>query len=397
MNKTFKIYIGLLFLAIGFVVFINANAPKPLNWFPSYSITDKNPLGLYVLNNEMKTLFKNDSIVTVNQTVYQYLSNKFDQDSVKNNYTFKGTFLSISENSELDNESVNELCYFVSRGNCAFISAKNLNPILIDTLKFDINSSLNFKDTTFVWLNTKNKKPQKFTLNQGAGIDFFSKIDTINTQILGYQAKDSVKANFIKVKYYYGYFYLHLQPAVFSNYYLLKNKHHQYVQQTLSQIPKSNLYWLTNQKNNQKQSSSTKFITSQPALKWAWWLFLLGLLFFIIFNSKRKQRIVPIIQKLPNTTVEFVKTIGNLYFIEGDHDNLIDKKIIYFLEKIRTVYLLDTTKLNEEFVKKLQLKSGKNKFDIENVVYLINTHRKSKNKSIETDLIQLNKAIEKII
>ena len=35
--------------------------------------------------------------------------------------------------------------------------------------------------------------------------------------------------------------------------------------------------------------------------------------------------------------------------------------------------------------------------DIERVVYLINYHRKSYNKSIESDLIEINKAIEKII
>ena len=54
----------------------------------------------------------------------------------------------------------------------------------------------------------------------------------------------------------------------------------------------------------------------------------------MIFNAKRRQRVVPIINPLPNTTLDFTKTIGNLYYQEGNHQNIVDKKIIYFLEKI---------------------------------------------------------------
>ena len=135
---------------------------------------------------------------------------------------------------------------------------------------------------------------------------------------------------------------------------------------------------------------------SQPALKWAWYLALLGMLIFMIFNAKRRQRVVPIITPLPNTTLDFTKTIGNLYYQEGDHQNIVDKKIIYFLEKIRNEYLIDTTVLDDNFVKKLHQKTGKNLDDIEKVVRLINYQRKSYNLSIEEDLIEINNAIEKI-
>jgi hypothetical protein len=121
------------------------------------------------------------------------------------------------------------------------------------------------------------------------------------------------------------------------------------------------------------------------------------MLVFMIFNAKRRQRVVPIVQPLSNTTIDFAKTIGNLYFQEGDHGNLIDKKIIYFLEKIRQDYLLDTSVLDDIFIKKLQAKSGKNSFDIQNLVYLINQHRKNNFTAIESDLIAINNAIEKII
>ena len=73
----------------------------------------------------------------------------------------------------------------------------------------------------------------------------------------------------------------------------------------------------------------------------------------MIFNAKRKQRIVKVVKPLENTTVAFTKTIGNLYYETKDHNNLIDKKITYFLEYIRRVYYLDTQMLNEKFIKNL--------------------------------------------
>ena len=57
---------------------------------------------------------------------------------------------------------------------------------------------------------------------------------------------------------------------------------------------------------------------------------------------------------------------------------------------------MDTTILNDDFIKKLHQKSGKSLVDIQNVVFLINAFRKSPHTSIESDLIEINKAIEKI-
>jgi hypothetical protein len=76
---------------------------------------------------------------------------------------------------------------------------------------------------------------------------------------------------------------------------------------------------------------------------------------------------VPIIKPLQNSSIDFTKTIGNLYFQEGEHGNLIDKKISYFLDKIRSQYLLETAIIDDDFIKKLHQKSGKNLVEIQNI------------------------------
>jgi hypothetical protein len=96
---------------------------------------------------------------------------------------------------------------------------------------------------------------------------------------------------------------------------------------------------------------------------------------------------------LQNTTVDFTKTIANLYFETKQHTNIIDKKITYFLEKIRNDYYLETTLLDEKFIKNLSLKSGKDKIEVGKLVNFIN-YLQQKEACTENNLLDLNRLIE---
>jgi hypothetical protein len=398
MNKTIKIYIVFLVLIFIAIIFVDANRPRPIDWRPTYSINDKIPFGLYIFDKETPTLLKKNSLKKVTNTIYEYFEPLYNYDSLVNNYSERGTILSISEYSLIDDQSTQELLYFVSHGNSAFLSSKSFSKILMDSLKFETNNEMIFNKEIKFSLANKKLDTKKYNFDIGAGSYYFGKIDTLTTTILGYQESGNNKyANFIKVPHGNGFFYLHTQPAAFTNYHILKENHSEYLEKTVSYIPKGKIFWAIDKINGESVSSSPmRFILSNPALKWAWYLFLIGMVFFMIFNAKRKQRIVPIVKPLQNTTVDFTKTIGNLYYQEGDHQNIINKKIIYFLERVRNEFLIETNTLDENFIKKLHLKTGKNIEDIENVVRLINYQRRSYHQSIEDDLIEINNAIEKI-
>lgn len=398
MNKTIKIYIVFLVLLLVGIIYIDAVRPRPINWNPTYDLKDKIPFGLYVFDNESPTLLKNNKIEKIGKTAYEYFDPLYDADTLVKNYTVKGNVLSISQYYPIDKESTDELFYFVSHGNTAFISATDFPAIFEDSLNVITANELSKAEEIKLSFANKNLKQTKFFFNIGASTSYFNKIDTLNTTVLGYQEINKKKnVNFIKVAYKQGFFYLHTQPSCFTNYHLLKDNHSEYTEGVVSYIPKGNLFWFVKDQNGEIASDSPmRFILSQPALKYAWFLALIGILIFMIFNAKRRQRVVPIITPLPNTTLDFTKTIGNLYYQEGDHQNIVDKKIIYFLERIRNEYLIDTAILDDNFIKKLHQKSGKKLEDIEKVVRLINYQRKSYNQSIEEDLIEINNAIEKI-
>ncbi len=398
MSKTIKIYIVFLVLLLVGIIYMDAIRPRPVNWSPTFDLKDKIPFGLYVLDNELPALLKQNKIEKVNKTAYEYFEPLYNYDSLVDTYKVKGNVLSISEYYEIDQQSTEELFFFVGHGNSVFISAKDFPEMFEDSLNVTTGNDLSIDKSIVLSLANKNRNAVKYNFNIGAGNSYFNKIDTLKTTVLGYQEIGKKRqVNFIKIPYRKGFFYLHTQPICFTNYHLLKDNHSDYTESVASYIPKGTIYWLVKGFNGElRVDSPMRYWLSQPALKWAWYFALIGILIFMIFNAKRRQRVVPIITPLPNTTLDFTKTIGNLYYQEGDHQNIVDKKIIYFLERIRNEYLIETTVLDDNFVKKLHQKSGKPIEDIEKVVRLINYQRKSYNQSIEEDLIEINNAIEKI-
>ena len=396
MNKSLKIYIVILVLILALVIAMDVSKPKPINWEPTYGVNDKIPFGLYILNQELGKM-TGQKVTKIEQSPYEYFESQYDYDTLVNNYKVKGTFLNISDYGNIDETSAQEILYFISHENTAFLSMKKFPETLLDSLKISMDADYKYSDKIYNWLANPKFGSKKYQIIEGIGNDYFTEFDTVNTTVLGYQSGDSSRVNFIKVNYDGGEIYLHPQPAAFTNFHLLKDNHKEYAEKVLSYLPKRDIHWLSGKSSGKNISDSQLgFIFKNPALKSAWLLFLIGMGVFMIFNAKRKQRIVPIIKPLPNTTVDFTKTIGNLYYQEGDHTTIIDKKIIYFLERVRNEYLMDTTKLDADFVKKLHQKSGKDYFIIERAVFLINNHRKSPHNSIEDDLVEINKALEKV-
>ena len=395
MPKSLKIYIFLLVLIFIGIIWADATKERPIDWRESYSLNEKIPFGLYVFNQEHKAIFKPQTVEKFSESPYEFLDKNYNTyDSI---YDIEGTILLIQNKSAIDEFSENELFYFASHRNAIFYSNSNFSQKFADSLGFEIEYSNDFADSLQFKIN-RNQKAGNFYFNKGINTAYFSKIDTSKTEVLGTQinSKGEEFANFIKVKHLNGNFYLHLQPVAFTNYYLL-NKNSQYTEDILGYIPsKSPIYWKVKQYDNEELSSSPmRYLLSQPALKWAWFLAWIAFVIFMIFNAKRRQRVIPIIEPLKNTTIDFTKTIGNLYYQEKDHQNIAEKKIIFFLEKIRNEYYIDTFNLDETFINRVNQKTGRPKKDIENVVIMI---KKIRNQSITTEkeLITFNELLEKL-
>lgn len=375
---------------------------KKTNWQENFREKEKSPFGTYVLFNEAKELFDTKEVHYLKENVYDYLYHNFEEDEDFGNY------ICIKSSAYRLNETgLNDLLSSVYNGSNLFLSLNYFSEFLKETLEITTNnldknvftpSKLKALEGKFT-LENEAFKEQTYTFDRNIRRHYFLTYNEKNTIVLGKTEIDGEKVpNFIKIYHGKGAVYLHTNPIVFTNYYLL-NGNEEYVEQLLSYLPLKNVLWDPQikssklSKNNDNKESIFKFFLQHPTLKWFLFVSLFGLLLFMIFNARRKQRPIPIIEPLKNSTVEFTHTIANLYLKEKDHKNLVDKKIIYFLEKIRTKYLISTSNLNNQFIERLALKSGNN---IANTKYLINTIITLNNKSecSEEELIVLNKMIE---
>lgn len=384
MNKTFKIYAVIFIIVMVILALLEVNKKEVTDWRKNYDVNQKSPFGLFVFNKEVKDLFKNN-LTKLDVAPYDYYTEK---DKKPHNI--------LIVESEMDQESWNKILDEVSKGSDAMIIANRLPKNISDTIGF-YGSKISYEDQNVLKLTDKKYKNDFIKLDKFPSGRGFSYIKP-NVQVLGKTVEENNKdqANFIKAPFGKGTIYVHCEPLFLTNYYLLQSGNVRYAQSVFSYLKDRETLWFV--ESNPKESRSLlRFILSNPALKYAWWVFLGGLVLFIFFNVKRKQRIVPIIEPLKNTSAEFVKSIGNLYLQEGDFHDMMAKKAQYFLNKVRLDLLIDTQNLDEEFAKKLQLKTGKSAEMVNEAIILIKKAQDPYASVMKEDLARINSLLDEIL
>lgn len=394
MDKRSKIALYIIGAVIVFMMIAEITKPKALNWRDSFSAADKIPLGCYILFNELET-FTNETIITSEESIYQYLK--------KVDTTTEKTLVFINNRIYFDSEESNALMDFVAKGNSVFMSGTYIYGNVLDTLNIGIERQYTnlYKKESESKFTSPSLQDNNRLFKDVIENSHFITVDTLKTTIIGTTTtkdEDDIEgthANFIKVSFGEndGHFIVHTNPFAFTNYHLMNDKE-DYAATVLSFLPKQQIIWDNNYKSGRKViTSPLRYILQNTALKWAFYISMFGLILFVVFRGKRVQRIIPVINKLENATVDFTRTIGELYYQHGDFTNIIEKKIQYFLEFVRANYYLDTNQLNLNFIDKLAIKSSNTKEDAKALVdYLV--FLKSKTNHTEQELIELNKKIE---
>lgn len=201
--------------------------------------------------------------------------------------------------------------------------------------------------------------------------------------------------DFVKYKIGSGHITIHAAPLVLSNYFLLQNNNIKYLDGIWQTLPHhiSRIYWNEYYKRT-ADVSDFGILWRYPATRWALCLALVALLFYVIFEGKRRQRIIPIVNPLTNTSVSFVETVGRLYYNKSNHANMAEKMVQHFMEWVRTHYFLNTNELNDIFIKQLAVKSGQPESKVRYLVDMIHELRLDQAKVDEAFLFQLYNTIQ---
>lgn len=412
-----------------FVLFclLQVNLPKKFVWSPTFSHVDKQPLGCFVFDSVLTQSLPNGYHVT-KKTFFQldqeHAKEKIsvlmvvDQHNLKQldvkylcNIARRGGKVMVVASSSLDDGRnadtvvVGELertfkvriedgMYFSLRGILAGLKAHDND--MYDTIYWNNRETMyaaqpykmfyNMVGGTLFVDSVPKVKRLAYTLST-AGYDYkldslyvgdFTGFDTIVDEKERIERIDTFAIKkvptAVSVPYGKGEVIFVSSPLLFTNYGMLEGNTSVYIFRLMSYLAdlpvyRTEAYVKTDAMLVAEQSPFREFI-KRPPLRWALYLALLGVVLFMIFTARRRQRVIPIISKPANRSLEFIQLIGTLYYQRKDHVDLVRKKFKLFAEELRKTAGVDISDVNTDDREYLLLaeKTGMNSDRLKKVI-----------------------------
>jgi len=368
-----KFIIALVLLLVVYVWY-EVNRPTPEDWSLTFHHESTEPFGAEAMQQLMAPMFSSE-ITNAYKTLYEL----YEEDSLQANN------LILAAGIGFDEDDTELILNQVEKGRTIFMSALGYGGVLADTFGLEsmfedplglktpeqIEADLSGETTTRVTFDADGKRFSVAYPALGA-TNSFEPFESDSLEVLAYNDEDRP----VLVRYKNnGQLILSTLPLSFTNYFTLLEETTALTEAQLMLIPQDEPLIRNQYYHLGRLESGTPFrvLLSNDSLRWALYLVLLGVLVFFVIQSKREQRIIPVITPLSNLTLEFVRTLGRLYYRQSDHSNLSHKRVLYWKEFVRNHYNLPTAKLDEEFIDELSKKSGRSKENIKVLVRYINT------------------------
>lgn len=412
-----------------FVLFclLQVNLPKKFVWSPTFSHVDKQPLGCFVFDSVLTQSLPNGYHVT-KKTFFQldqeHAKEKIsvlmvvDQQNLKQldvkylcNIARRGGKVMVVASSSFDDGRnadtvvVDELertfkvkiedgIYFSLRGILSGLKAHDND--MYDTIYWNNRETMyaaqsyrmfyNMVGGTLFVDSVPKVKRLAYTLST-AGYDYkydslyvgdFTRFDTIVDKKERIERIDTFAIKKIptavSVPYGKGEVIFVSSPLLFTNYGMLEGNTFVYIFRLMSYLAdlpvyRTEAYVKTDAMLVAEQSPFREFI-KRPPLRWALYLALLGVVLFMIFTARRRQRVIPIMSKPANRSLEFIQLIGTLYYQRKDHVDLVRKKFKLFAEELRKTAGVDISDVNTDDREYLLLaeKTGMNSDRLKKVI-----------------------------
>lgn len=390
-----------------FVLFclLQVNLPKKFVWSPTFSHVDKQPFGCFVFDSVLtqslpngyhvtkKTFFQLDQEhakekISVLMVVDQQNLKQLDVKYLCNIARRGGKVMVVASGSfddgrNADTVVVDELertfkvriedgRYFSLRGILAGLKAHDND--MYDTIYWNNRETMyaaqsyrmfyNMVGGTLFVDSVPKVKRLAYTLLT-AGYDYkhdslyvgdFTRFDTIVDKKERIERIDTFAIKkvptAVSVPYGKGEVIFVSSPLLFTNYGMLEGNTFVYIFRLMSYLAdlpvyRTEAYVKTDAMLVAEQSPFREFI-KRPPLRWALYLALLGVVLFMIFTARRRQRVIPIMSKPANRSLEFIQLIGTLYYQRKDHVDLVRKKFKLFAEELRKTAGVDISDVNTD-------------------------------------------------
>lgn len=367
MTKNSIIVLVVILIVVGifaFVMYVKSHTPK-FKWEPDYFKKSEQPYGLKCFYDLLKT--QNNNINSISTDSFYLL------DTNETN----GNLIIIDSYIGLDSLNSAYLMNYVKKGNKVFIATDEapiqlLKTILPSTdsaiydqyesstigIKF-ISSGLPYPETLpFHHQYYKNDTPTHWS---GYFKNYFDKrISPYN--IVPVSCFNDTIINCFCTSYGKGKLVVHTNPIVFTNYNIIQKNGFKNARNIFAYLNNGPIHWHEfqypqNQNNGSYEKNPLKFLFSHYSLRTGWYVLIITILIFILFRSKREQRIIPVVYKNKNTSIEYAKAIGSLYYQKKSHHNLGVELYSIFLSEIRIRYNVVTSAKESDLIEQLSRKT----------------------------------------
>jgi hypothetical protein len=346
-------YISFLVSLVGLYILLLYFMPRKFNWLVTLYQKDKDPFGAFVF----KSLLDNswiDGVNTSNKTLYEL--HELEDPNL----------LILCEHFAASESEIETLLEKVNDGKTAVISAHRMDTILTDLLSVKMNQvSFDFylenlweQDSIGInFVSAQFDMSKSYWLPLQLLPQYFESFDPSTTEVIAENTDG--KAVLLNVSYGEGNLLLSSTPLAFSNFSMLRADNHEYVAGILSYLQRGSLYWTEYyQLGRMEAGTPLRYVLSEPSLKWAFYILMFAIITSMVFEVKRKQRIIPVISPLRNETLDFVKTISRLYYQKKDHKDLAAKKMMHFMDHLKQHLYIDINDEISEVISKVTAKTG---------------------------------------
>ena len=372
------------------------NAVPPLD--ETLAASDTMPLGASAAFELANRLVKpSDPMIMVDQDFRSFWSSsKSDEVNL---------YFSLSRQFYPSDSELESLLGYLQGGRTAFISAGAFSKTMLDTLHLELLGQplpwtrLSYDSGTVQLDSNYASNYRSFSYFYRPATRFFKLDSTIALRVLGYNSFGY--PNFIHVFVGNGNLFLHAEPEVFSNYFLMQKSNALYALSSWQYLPEAvgAVAWDDFYQARKfplppaDRATGLTVLFRHPGMRSAGWLLLILFVLYLWFGSKRKQRIIPIHPANVNTSVAFAETMGRLYFQQHNNRNLADKIIRYFQEQVRQHYFLHINLQQKEWPQLLSRKTSVPLAEVEQLFTCIRQVEMAADVSDEL-LLRLNSYIE---
>lgn len=273
-----------------------------------------------------------------------------------------------------DEREEREILRFVASGNQLLLSSFEMDPRFLKTLKISARPFIKPEEGTNDSLKIRWKTGKTWTYPGSAAAPHLLLSSSHPAERIASDGQGF--PSLIRMPYGKGSIWVQIRPTAFSNYFLLHKNNCGYLKSVLSEmdIAETSVIWddyyitIKNASDRNKRRKSAppegqsffmEMVRKHPPLQWAVFTFLGGAILFILNFSRRLRQPVDLLPVVRNDSMEFTRTIADLYRHRKDNTAIAQKIRLQLQDHLYNIYRIPARDLIPENAGSISRKTGK--------------------------------------